>query len=137
MIKVGGENDSTMPDMPQEPVGGPVNEPEMPEPGHDMEMPDEGQGAEDGKADSEIDTIFSKLDTEKQAAVIKYAKSMVDDDAPVEEQDEVDVDDMVTEITNNILSDEGQKPEERDDKKIRNKKITAGNPFASKPFNKK
>lgn len=125
-----------MPDMPQAPVGGPMNEPEMPEPGPDMEMPT-GQGTEDGKADSEIDSIFSKLDTEKQAAVIKYAKSMVGDEAPVEEQDEVDVDDMVTEITNNILSDEGPTDEERHDKQIRNKKITAGNPFTSKTFNNK
>lgn len=113
-----------------------MNEPEMPEPGPDMEMPTE-QGTEDGKADSEIDSIFSKLDTEKQAAVIKYAKSMVGDEAPVEEQDEVDVDNVVTEITNNILSDEDPTDEERPDKQIRNKKITAGNPFTSKAFNKK
>ena len=115
-----------------------MNEPEMPEPGPDMEMPD-APGPEDGQADSEINSIFSKLDTEKQAAVIKYAKSMIGDDALVSEQEDlnVDVDDIVTEITNNILSDEDSKPEDRDDKKIRNKKITTGNPFTSKSFNKK
>ena len=56
------------PPMPMD--GGNAQEGDMPEP--PME--------EDPKEDkSEIDSIFNKLDTEKQAAVIKYAKSMVND----------------------------------------------------------
>lgn len=88
-----------------------------------------------GKSDSEIDDIFSKLDTEKQAAVIKYAKSMIDDnDEP--NNDEVD-EALVTEITNNILDDMNQDTEDVEDTKIRNKKVTKDNPFLSKTFNKK
>ena len=84
----------------------------------------------DSKSDSEIDDIFSKLDTEKQAAVIKYAKSMVSDD-------DVNEDEMVNEITNSVLDDRKEKPEEGEDKRIRNKKVTTSNPFITKNFNKK
>ena len=94
------------------------------------DMPEQEPDMEDGKSDSEINDIFSKLDTEKQAAVIKYAKSMVNDDEPVEEE-------LVNEITNNILEDGKEKPEDGKDEKIRNKKITTSNPFVTKNFNEK
>ena len=88
-----------------------------------------------GQSDSEIDNIFSKLDTEKQAAVIKYAKSMVgDDETAVDEP--VDEETIVTEITNNILDDR-KDDTEREDDKVRNNKITQSNPFMTKSFNTK
>ena len=86
---------------------------------------------------SEIDDVFSQLDTEKQAAVLKYAKSMIDN-SPEETpspSESVDEEEMVTEITNNIL--DGQKQEEGDgDKKVRNKKVTTSNPFITKSFSR-
>ena len=130
MIKVpGGGEDSFQqePDFQNEPigVGAPQQaEPTMPDAG--METPSEGGN---GKADSEIDNIFGKLDTEKQSAVIKYAKSLVNDDnddTPVEE-------DVVNEIANNIMNDKS-KPSEREDKKIRNKRVSHSNPFVTKNF---
>lgn len=116
----------------------PVGEPEMGEPqdmgpalnhGDDTPVEDEpSQGY------SEIDDIFSKLNTEKQAAVIKYAKSMVDGDA--ESEPEANEEDMVNEIANNIMDDKKEKPERDKDNKIRNKKVTVSNPFVSKNFQK-
>lgn len=99
------------------------------------EMPEPEMNAQDGQANSEIDDIFSKLDTEKQAAVIKYAKSMVDGDAQPEP--EMNEEQVVTEITNNIMGDEDKKPEHKEDQKIRNSKITSSNPFITKSFNRK
>lgn len=136
-------------DMPQEPPmpmdGGDVPEGDMPEP------PMEEEPKEDK---SEIDGIFNKLDTEKQAAVIKYAKSMVNDtdgeegsdgdggmpEAPMEDKAPDDMmesksglNNLVNEIVNNILSDmETDDNEDRRDDKIRNKKITTDNPYISK-----
>lgn len=117
----------------------PMNQPGMEEPngmGAGLEdeepMPEPVEEPEgDEKANSEIDDIFSKLDTEKQAAVIKYAKSMVDGDAVSDDKG----DDMVTEITNSIIDDKSVK-NEGDGEKIRNKKITSSNPFITKQFNK-
>ena len=93
------------------------------------EMDDNG----DGKSDSEIDSIFSKLDTEKQAAVIKYAKSMVGGD---DADGEPDSEGIVNEIANNILDGKREKPEKDEDRRIRNRKVTVSNPFVSKDFNK-
>jgi hypothetical protein len=101
-------------------MDGPMPEPEM------------GNDGENDEANSEIDDIFSQLDTEKQAAVIKYAKSMVNGNEPAGIQDEEEG--MVTEITNNILDDKKEKPEDREDEKIRNKKVTNANPFVTKSF---
>lgn len=98
---------------------------------------DEKEEKIDVEKNGEIDDIFSKLDTEKQAAVIKYAKSMVNDkenDDEVEETDENE--EMVNEITNNILDDMSKKSSETKDKKIRNTKITNDNPFVAKRFSK-
>ena len=106
----------------------PMDQPEMDGPDSmgpsmdDGEMPEEPAPSKN----NEIDDIFSKLDTEKQAAVIKYAKSMVDGDAVSEPTNEEQV---VTEIVNNILDDQEQRPEERKDMKIRNKKVTMSSPF--------
>ena len=135
-----------MPSAPPMPMdGGNTPEGDMPEP--PME--------EDPKEDkSEIDGIFNKLDTEKQAAVIKYAKSMVNDTDDEEDSDgdggmpEPPMEDeapggmieskkglnsLVNEIVNNILSDmETGDDEDRRDDKIRNKKISTDNPYVSK-----
>lgn len=82
----------------------------------DEEMPGEGGG-------SEIDDIFSKLDTEKQAAVIKYAKSQLGESVNNEEA-------LVTEIENEILKD---KKEGKVKEKIKNKKVDKKNsPFVTK-----
>ena len=135
-----------MPPAPPMPMdGGNAPEGDMPEP------PMEEEPKEDK---SEIDGIFNKLDTEKQAAVIKYAKSMVNDtddekaqdgDGGMPEphmEDEVPdgmteskkgLNDLVNEIVNNILSDmETSDDEDRRDNKIRNRKISTDNPYVSK-----
>ena len=94
-------------------------------------LADDGKENIDNEKNGEIDDIFSKLDTEKQAAVIKYAKSMIND-----ADENNDEDGMVTEITNNVLDDMQKKEIEKNDKKIRNKKVTTDNPFVSKRFKK-
>ena len=135
-----------MPSAPPMPMnGGDAPEGDMPE------LPME----EDPKEEkSEIDSIFNKLDTEKQAAVIKYAKSMVNDTDDEEDSDgdggmpEPPMEDeapggmieskkglnsLVNEIVNNILSDmETGDDEDRRDDKIRNRKISTDNPYVSK-----
>lgn len=126
-----------MPPMEDEPKG-------MPEPPMDdtKEAPEEGN--------NEIDDIFGKLNTEKQAAVIKYAKSMVDDNEEgdnEETSDEAPEDGMpddkmkmeskenlgnlVNEIINSILDDD-EEEDSREDDKIRNTKVTKDNPYISK-----
>ena len=96
---------------------------------------DEKEEKIDVEKNGEIDDIFSKLDTEKQAAVIKYAKSMVNDKENDDEVEETDEDEeMVNEIANNILDDISKKSSETKDKKIRNTKITNDNPFVAKRF---
>ena len=57
-------------DMPEPPM--PMDDNEAQEDGMAEPPMDEGPKGET----SEIERIFDKLDTEKQAAVIKYAKSM-------------------------------------------------------------
>jgi len=85
----------------------------------DEEMPGEGGG-------SEIDDIFSKLDTEKQAAVIKYAKSQLGE-SKINESDDY----LVTEIENEILAD--RKKNENKKEKIKNPKVNKkNNPFVTK-----
>ena len=135
-----------MPSAPPMPMdGGDAPEGDMPEP--PME--------EDPKEDkSEIDSIFNKLDTEKQAAVIKYAKSMVNDaddeedsdgdggmpEPPMEDEapggmieSKKGLNSLVNEIVNNILSDmETGDDEDRRDDKLRNRKISTDNPYISK-----
>lgn len=96
---------------------------------------DEKEEKIDVEKNGEIDDIFSKLDTEKQAAVIKYAKSMINDKENDDEVEETDEDEeMVNEIANNILDDISKKSSEIKDKKIRNTKITNDNPFVAKRF---
>ena len=135
-----------MPSAPPMPMdGGNAPEGDIPEP--PME-----EGPKDDK--SEIDSIFNKLDTEKQAAVIKYAKSMVNDTDDEEDQDgdsgmpeppmeneapdgmtesKKGLNNLVNEIVNNILSDmETSDDEDRRDNKIRNRKISTDNPYVSK-----
>lgn len=147
-------------DEPEPPMpmgdGDPMNAPEppMPEGGPDMDEPMDSPEPptpdDDGNEDnSEINDIFDKLDTEKQAAVIKYAKSMVngteedDDDTPEPPMPEGGPDmpmeskrglnNLISEIVNNILSDmETGEEEDRRDDKIRNKKVTKDNPYISK-----
>lgn len=112
-------------------MGAPSNDQE-PTP---MDTPDmDGTGS---KEESEIDDIFNQLDTEKQAAVIKYAKSMVNNEPEGNNNSpEMTEEQIVTEITNNILDDRNE--EDRDKKEaIKNKKITNSNPFVSKNFQRK
>ena len=125
-------------DMPEPPM--PMDDNEVPEDG----MPEPPMDDEQKGETSEIDRIFDKLDTEKQAAVIKYAKSMVNDSDDNDIPDENDgprdmteskegMDNLVNEIVNNILSDmETGDDEDRRDNIIRNKKITTSNPYISK-----
>lgn len=98
------------PDLGEGPMGG---EDQM----GDQEIPDNGGG-------NEIDDIFSQLDTEKQAAVIKYAKSMVGESVIHED------DNLVTEIENEILADRQDKGKKE---KIKNNSVNkANNPFVTK-----
>ena len=125
-------------DMPEPQT--PMDDNEEPEDGMPESPMDEGPKGET----SEIERIFDKLDTEKQAAVIKYAKSMVNDSdgngIPDENEGPGDMteskegmDNLVNEIVNNILSDmETGDDEDRRDNIIRNKNITANNPYISK-----
>lgn len=123
MPPIGAPNND-MPPIDDGPDNGPKNEPNVDEKGEP----------------SEIDSIFDKLGTEKQAAVIKYAKSMIDDtgdgapkgdEMPMENAKRLS--DMINEIINNVLSDEETNDDEnRADKKIRNPKVTTENPFKSK-----
>ena len=102
------------PDLGGEPMG---DQPPMDGPDGNDAMPGEGSG-------SEIDDIFSQLDTEKQAAVIKYAKSQLGES--IENEDS-----LVTEIENDILSD--KKEDETKKEKIKNKNVDKKNsPFVTK-----
>ena len=134
-------NDTMQPEGIDQMPPADMQEPPMPM-GDDMSEPpmDEEPKGET----SEIERIFDKLDTEKQAAVIKYAKSMVndsdDDDTKGEQEGPGDMteskhglDNLVNEIVNNILSDmETGDNNDRRDNIIRNKKITVNNPYVSK-----
>lgn len=96
-----GELDGMGPDMEEQP------------PMDDQQTP-EGLGG-----DSEIENIFSQLDTEKQAAVLKYAKSMVEN---------VERGNLVTEIENEILADRKKKEKEKINKDV----VNGDNPFETK-----
>ena len=117
----------------------PIDEPNNDKPPIDDGTENEPKGDEKDEA-SEIDSIFDKLNTEKQAAVIKYAKSMIgdtEDEAPKGDEMPMEntkrLSDMINEIINNVLSDEETNDDEdRADKKIRNPKVTTENPFKSK-----
>jgi hypothetical protein len=81
-----------------------------------MEEPNQQDLADGG---SELENVFSQLDTEKQAAVLKYAKSMVEN---------VEHEDLVNEIENEIMADR-KKPK----KESINKEVNLGsNPFVTK-----
>lgn len=103
--------------------------------GQENDIPEPQGGKAEDESESEIDSIFDKLDTEKQAAVIKYAKSMVNDiDSQKHEgikESKGEIDNLVNEIVNSILSDM-ETDKDRRDGKIRNKKITNNNPYISK-----
>jgi hypothetical protein len=118
--------DTEMPpvDMNEPPMGPEPNEEE----GEPIPSPEETPSND---SQSEIDDIFNALDTEKQAAVIKYAKSMVNskddgDDTPKSNMEESKQ--RISEIINDVIDDEMKN---REDKKIRNKNITCDNPFKS------
>lgn len=108
--------------------------------GSDMPpMDDKGPDEASVEGNSEIDDIFSKLNTEDQASVIKYAKSMVKDNG---EQDTSSASDMqaesvkkikklVTEIVNNILGSD-DKESQRPDNQVRNKRARNNSPFVTK-----
>ena len=96
-----GGLDGMGPDMEEQP------------PMDDQVTPDDTVGG------SEIEDIFSQLDTEKQAAVLKYAKSMVEN---------VEHGNLVTEIENEILVDREEKQKEKINKDVDKK----NNPFVTK-----
>jgi len=103
----------------------PMPAPEMGnEPQGPMDAPDMG-GEPEG--DDELDAILTKLSPEQKKAVKKYAEGIADEDEGLDE------DAMVTEITNNILDGEKPKPEDDKDEKVRNKKLNTS-PFKSKNF---
>lgn len=87
----------------------------------------------------EIDNVFNQLDTEKQSAVLKYAKSMVNDTAssnmgsePMDnansmpsmgESKKYNLDEIIDSVINGTTS------RKRGDKNITNTKLSKGNPF--------
>jgi hypothetical protein len=107
----------------------------MDNPGMGQDMgPEESMGApemDDEGQDDELTSVLAKLSPEQKKAVVKYAQGIADEDGDDQGLDE---DAMVTEITNNILDDGKQKPEDDKDQKVRNKKLKYGNPFSSKNF---
>ena len=108
--------------------------------GSDMPpMDDNGLDEAPEGGNSEIDGIFSQLNTEDQASVIKYAKSMIKDNG---EQDTPPAPDMqaesvkkikklVTEIVNNILGSDDE-DSQRPDNQVRNKRARNNSPFVTK-----
>ena len=132
-------------DMPPMDGNGMDSEPPMGDEGPDSmdsDMPpmdDKGPDEASVEGNSEIDDIFSKLNTEDQASVIKYAKSMVKDNG---EQDTSPAPDMqaesvkkikklVTEIVNNILGSDDEESQ-RPDNQVRNKRARNNSPFVTK-----
>lgn len=102
-------------------------------------MDDNGPEEASEGGNSEIDDIFSQLNTEDQASVIKYAKSMIKDNG---EQDTPSAPDMqaesvkkikklVTEIVNNILGSDDE-DSQRPDNQVRNKRAKSNSPFVTK-----
>lgn len=132
-------------DIPPMDGNGMDSEPPMGDEGPDSmdsDMPpmdDKGPDEASVEGNSEIDDIFSKLNTEDQASVIKYAKSMVKDNG---EQDTSPTPDMqaesvkkikklVTEIVNNILGSDDEESQ-RPDNQVRNKRARNNSPFVTK-----
>lgn len=150
-IPMGGPMSGPEPPMPMDnpPLDDPNDQPPMTDEDPNMDIPDEQPPMTDEdpapqEGNPELNGIMDKLDTEKQAAVIKYAKSMVNDNGeddkpkmtgdnpsmPMEGKQSLS--NLINEIINNVLEDETNEDDDRRDKKIKNKKVTQGNPFISK-----
>jgi len=88
-----------------------------------------GDGAMDnadggGMGNDEISQIMDKLSTEQQSSVIKYAKSMIDDEEDADAQPNENQQDMPM-YENNIVFDKREEPR---------KKKEIGNPNKRSPF---
>lgn len=124
-----------IPDVGGDDMGNNPMDDNMPPVGDDT--PDDGEGMPSEGENQEIDDIFSKLSTEDQASVVKYAKSMVKDDADEGEMPDMQAEskkhirNIVTEVINNILGNEDNGGE-RPDNRIRNKRARSNSPFVTK-----
>lgn len=137
------------PPMDEPPIPPMGNEPPAPAP--DMNEPeppiDDAPIGDEPKDDDndEIMSLIDKLSIEDKLAAKKYIQSMVDDnDGGEEKKEETPEPDMpmeskknigklVNEIVNSVLSDFDDDDEsDREDKIIRNKKVSDANPFKSK-----
>ena len=105
----------------------PQNEPSVDAPPQE-EM---GQNLETNGGNSEILDLYNGLSSEKQEQADNYIKSLAkkksDDKEGMPMESKRNLNDMISEMVNNILDDESNRS--REDKKIRNKKITCNNPF--------
>lgn len=137
MDNMNGMDDAPMPPMPaSDDMNGEVpmgdigeNEPLGDEP---MESPNEPSPTESSE-DDELMNIIGNLSIEDKAAVIKYAKSMVDDsdegEMPMESKRSIKG--VIDEVINDVLNDrEGTKrPEKKMPKAYRNIEMPFKSPF--------
>lgn len=127
------------PPMGTEPPIGDV--PPMPTklPVEDKPSMGDGPSNNGSQATSEIEEIFSELNTEQRAATIKYAKSMTNNNQsdsspmpPMATEGKKYLQAVINEIVNNIINnEESQEEVDMQDKKIRNRKVTVNNPNIS------
>lgn len=123
--------DDNMPPMDEQP---PMddNMPPM-----DEEPPMDGDEDNAGGDTQEIDDLFNKMDIEDKNAVIKYAKSMVDDDSN-DEQEEMPMESMgylgkrIDEICGEVLSKRIDKEERRKKDIAFDRRKMKGSPFVRK-----
>lgn len=130
---MGNPQDNPVGDM-NDPLSDGNQVPDMPsnEPSGDMGLnPVDGNEPNNNGGDNEINDVFNQLDIEKQSAVLKYAKSMVnnadtpsnDAPKPMGESTQYNLD----EIIDSVMKDERK----RGNRDITNDKIKQSNPFVS------
>ncbi len=125
---VGNEPDF---DMDDSEIGGGhgMDEPDMED--HDVNMPEE-----DGDDNDELMDVVNGLSMEDKVAVLKYAKSLGDDNIGDDKEMQFNEsvkrkrDDIINEIMNDIFNRrDGEKTTKREPKEIENDRITKNNPF--------
>ena len=133
----GDMGDDPMGDDPmgggEDPMGDPNgNDPMGDDMGNEPPMDDEQGGGND-----ELDDVVSKLSTEDQAAVLKYAKSMADEEGDDEQGGEMPMEGfrsmkrIIDETINDVL--DGYEGTDRPQKKVAKGYRNLNNPFKS-PF---
>jgi hypothetical protein len=130
-----GDQSMGGPEMTDEPIPGDQG---------DVDAPDQPEGSEE---DSELNDVLDKMSIEDKAAVLKYAKSIVDDSGQEEGDDSMQVPDdnmmpearrsfmdIIDETINSFMDDEDEETTDRPDKRMPRKYRNGGNPEISDPF---